>query len=206
MTDRCDRAVRQLRALQSAYRRLLGAIPDAKTARANYDRELQRTLAILEAQPLGGALDKLLPGLHASLRAHPVPFDIAMLGGVEGLIALEARLAQVAKQEIVLLYDDYLSSKPDTGAFIRDTTELSESLTRLSDTAAQMLEELRTQTRTRKKAGKRKLATAVWSAALGTTLIITNVAVPEASVASYALGAHALNQAMRDVLGAPDNN
>jgi hypothetical protein len=198
MISRIQRVFSQLQKLERAYDRLLRAVPDISTATRLVDERFEELLRILDAE-LSPSVDDLIQ------RGRQV-------SDVEGLLrqrqreilAIEAALLSgsvFSEKSLRNAYELWLKRKVSHGDLVKDYQEFRGALVIAHAAAKEAIEHARPLSRKDKKQRKRNVAQGLTSLTLGVGMIIADTQLPPMAAFSYAVGAGAVHQAIRDLVG-----
>lgn len=198
MISRIQRVLSQLQKLERAYGRLLRAVPDISSATRLVDERFEELLRILDKELSPGVDDLIQRGRQ--------------LSDIEGL--LRQRQREILEIEAALLsgsafsdkslhdaYELWLKRKVSQGDLVKDYHEFRSALITAHAAAKKAIEQARPLSRKDKKKRKRNVAQGLTSLTLGAGVIIADTQLPPMATFSYAVGAGAVHQAIRDLVG-----
>jgi hypothetical protein len=193
-----QRVLRQLRKLDRAYDRLLRAVPDISSATRLVDERFEELLQILD--------EELSPEVQELIQRGRQVSDIEN--------RLRQRRHEILETETVLLsgsafsekslndaYELWLKQKVSHADLVKDYNEFRTALVKAHVAAKKAIEAARPLSRKVKKKRKRDVALGLTSLSLGAFMIIGNTQLPPMAAFSYAVGAGAVHQAVRDLVG-----
>jgi hypothetical protein len=193
-----QRVLRQLRKLDRAYDRLLRAVPDISSATRLVDERFEELLQILD--------EELSPEVQELIQHGRQVSDIEN--------RLRQRRHEILETETVLLsgsafsekslndaYELWLKQKVSHADLVKDYNEFRTALVKAHVAAKKAIEAARPLSRKVKKKRKRDVALGLTSLSLGAFMIIGNTQLPPMAAFSYAVGAGAVHQAVRDLVG-----
>jgi len=199
MQDNLRNLLTQFKRLGRAHDRLAKAVPDPASAATDADQELVKTLSLLRDPAVRQALDELIPSGRESLSGTSQ--EPPSKEEFDAEIALLRRLG-LKQEDTDRLSSAFQRSKSITTQTIKNAEDLEQTIVKVHESVKIEIELSRTLPRKEKKKRKRQIAQGITSALFGSGVIVADVYAPPLFAFSYAAGAGAIHQALRDLIGA----
>ncbi len=203
MANNRAKTLRQIAKLEQAYTQLARAARNQHGAEANADRRLNQLLDMLDAG-WASNIDDLIRNARQKVVEERRQLEQDFAAQSDTLVAAEVPLIRetgATQHHIQALYKTYRALCSESDKFLRSSQELREKLTQLHRAVKAHLIQCRALPRKSKKNAKKKIAQGVTSFVFGTGMIFANTQLPHLGLFSYAIGAAALHQALRDFVG-----
>lgn len=203
MANTRAKTLRQIAKLEQAYAQLARAVRDQRGAEAKADRRLNQLLNMLDAG-WASKIDELIRTSRQKVVEERRELEQDFAAQSDRLIAAEIPLIRetgATQHHIEALYHTYKTLCAESDKFLKSSQELREKLPQLHSAVKAHLLHCRALPRKSKKSAKKKIAQGVTSFVFGTGLILANTQLPHLGLFSYAIGAAALHQALRDFVG-----
>jgi hypothetical protein len=209
MENALHKLLRNLRSLLKSYDKLARAVPDPTDAQRRADKALDDILSSLTDPAIVASIEKLMPIARNRILADPNAFQAELIARREELLQVEIKVCQQSgarRRDIDAIYSRISRKRidADIADYISNIVILRAQLLKLHKAVSERVIASRNQPRVEKKRRKRNVAQGITSAIVGTAVIAADIPLPIVFTFSYALGASALHQAMRDIVGTRD--